>query len=215
MIADRLREHIKAQVDGRESVLFLRERNFQWKQMEWFGFLVEFAGRSLIRDGGFTDGPKYGRTAFDLRGVHVWDLKAHSSHEPDLVLNDVEAIDSCLAEFGGCGFVVVNGTPTWDDSGEFKSWHDALKGPPSRYVLANAARNARSRPRKTGFAVSSIDVLWLSAANVTAAITSGELAYFQQGMRNSNGRGRRAKYRVPKFIPGSPSSLKLASFPVR
>jgi len=188
-------------VDGQQAIIQMRDEGSRnWKQMEWIGFwfehLVERSVRPLI---GGRVGPTVGRVTFDLQIDRVWDLKVHPEESGStVILNDQEATDAVISDFGGLGFIVVWGNATYDDGdGSFKDWHDALKGGTSAYEVERIRRDAPSRRRKTAFRPMGAKALWLpDLETVARAQRTGWLSDFQEGMRNSNGGGRRSKYKV-------------------
>ena len=185
-------------MDGRRTILALQQAGARWRDMEWIGFGFEHLARSvLVAQCHASAGPYFGRTQFDVQREHVWDLKAHPRGASGPILNDREAMELCVAEFGGVGFIIAEGDATYDEDGLFKAWHDALKGGISTYEVDRIARHARSRRRKTAFSISSYEAFWFpSPASLQAAVAAGALSYFQEGMRNSNGMPRRPKYLV-------------------
>lgn len=186
--------------DGREAILELQENDYQWRQMEWIGWYFEFRGRTaLIKDLGGTTGPQFGNTQFDYKLKHVWDLKAHPTNTSSrwMILNDKEAIESCIAVHGGVGFVVAIGTAAFDLSGTFKDWHDDLKGGTSAYEAERIRRRAPSRRRKVSFTIDHYTAFyWNSMAEINQGKGGGWIRTFQEGMRNADGSPRRAKYCV-------------------
>lgn len=61
--------------DGKESVLELKEANFNWRQMEWWGFYFEHLCYERLENSFEIPGDRYGtaRTAcFDLKGSINW-----------------------------------------------------------------------------------------------------------------------------------------------
>lgn len=172
--------------------------------MEWIGWYFEYAAReALTKEIGGSRGPSFGRTGFDYRRDFVWDLKAHpttmASGAPakSAVLNDKEAIETCVAEHGGVGFIIAEGRAEYDTTGAFKRWHDALKGGASQYEKERVARGAPSRKRKTSFRIEGYETLFFRLrADLQRGEKEGWLLRFQEGMRNANGSPRRAKYMV-------------------
>lgn len=201
IILDNLVQVIPDHVDGRDAIVEMKDAGSpNWRQMEWIGFwfehVVDFHLKSRL---GVSVGPSVGRTKFDLVLDHVWDLKVHPQNSTSkfLILNDKEAVDSCIEEFGGFGFVVVTGDAEYDESGEFKSWHDGLKGGRSNYEEERVRRGAPSRRRKIGFHPKAIDAVFLAnLGDVSRGLDERWLGYFQTGMRNSNGAARRPKYQI-------------------
>jgi hypothetical protein len=196
-----LMTHVLTQWDGKTCISELHDADYQWRQMEWIGWWFEWKVGTVLREQlGGTEGPTYGNTQFDYRRNHVWDFKAHvsnSSSGTQIVLNDSEAIDLCIAEHSGVGFVIAEGNADYnDENATFKRWHDELKGSTSAYEQQRIARGARSRKRKVAFALTRYLPLFLTADLVTQGQRNGWLGYFQGGMRNADGSPRRPKYKL-------------------
>lgn len=206
-IADVIQKNIPATLDGKEAILNMKEEgSANWRQMEWIGFWFEHFVQSQLRHKiSAKTGPTYGTTTFDLERKFVWDLKSHPSNISSLILNDVKAIQSCILERGGLGFIILSGDVIYDDNQmTFKNWHDVLKGRTSTYEKERIARNAPSRRRKTKFMPTKVEGIWFdSASKIESALVSGVLGHFQQGMRNSNG-----KSRAPKIMIKNSSSIE-------
>jgi hypothetical protein len=109
--------NLPQRVDGKDAILELKQRNYHWRQMEWIGWYFEYRIFTILSESiGGTTGPAYGNTTFDYKRQFVWDLKAHPKYtnkgtpnEP-MILNDREAIEKCVTEKLGLGFIVVNGS---------------------------------------------------------------------------------------------------------
>lgn len=187
--------------DGKRCILEMREAGSgDWKQMEWIGFYFEFKARQvLIPKIGGDIGPVYGRTKFDYKLNYVWDFKVHPQQPGKWAyMNDTEAVDSCIQDHGGIGWLIACGRSAYDDFGEFKAWHDRLKGEKSKYEQENLKRGAAQRTRKTSFLFNDLVVVRLESQDaVKDAMAAGWLRdNMQAGQRNSNGKPRRPKYGV-------------------
>lgn len=192
-----LREKLPKTVDGRDAITAMRdEGSTNWRQMEWIGFWFEHFVETRISKGlGITKGPTYGKTTFDTRLSHVWDLKVHPDAKPQLILNDQEAFQACVVDNNGLGFVILEGEAEFDSSGEFKRWHDLLKGGTSSYEAARVREGRPSRKRKISFRPRRLVALYFPDLDaISVGIRDGWLGTFQEGMSNSNGKPRRAKY---------------------
>ncbi len=210
-IVEGIAEILPRVLDGREAIMMMKnEGSRNWRQMEWIGFWFEHLVDTKVDSAlGVRRGPSYGKTRFDIERQFVWDLKAHPAGSADLILNDQEAVEECIDEHGGLGFIIVNGTATYDTDGAFKAWHDDLKGKKSDYEVERENRGARSRIRKTSFRPGSIDAVWLADANaISNGRKGGWLGGFQEGMRNSDGQSRRPKYKLNTVT--RPSGIVLA-----
>lgn len=197
-----LRENIPQVWDGRKCILELKEADYNWKQMEWIGWYFEYKARLvLINTIGGSEGPTYGNTTFDYKKQYVWDFKAHpsnSSSHPWAIMNDCEAVQSCIRDNHGLGFVIAMGNAFYNDEDQsFKIWHDNLKGGKSKYEQERIKRGAKSRKRKTSFKLTDYLVLFFSnIKQIEIALEEEWLRYFQKGMRNADGSPRRTKYQI-------------------
>jgi hypothetical protein len=213
LLLSKLRSSIPSQIDGKEAILQMKEEGSRnWRQMEWIGFWFEHFVRTEVTGRlGISVGPSFGRTQFDLLISCVWDLKVHPrSADGKLILNDKEAIDLCIAERGGFGFIAVVGEAEYDGTGEFKAWHDVLKGGTSAYEVERIKRGAPSRRRKVSFNPQSVEAVFFSDQNqINQGINEGWLTLFQSGMRNSNGNPRREKYQID--LDRAPSEIRVSS----
>ncbi len=192
-----------------------------WKQMEWIGWYFEFLCGQILPAVMKIPGPDYGNCGFDGFLDVPWDFKAHVTHnrhgkknKGNVVINDCEAIDGALAQYGSIGLIMATGRAHFNDvNGSFKRWHDQIKGGTSAYERERVARGARSRPRKTRFDVEEILLLELTRPFVDGCDR------FQEGFRNADGSPRRAKImlnlskvgervriRIP-FAPNPPALL--------
>ena len=188
--------------DGKNCIFELKEADYNWKQMEWIGWFFEYKARLvLINTIGGEKGPTYGNTSFDYKNQHVWDFKSHpvnSSSHPWAIMNDCEAVQSCIQDNHGLGFVIALGHAIYNDEDQsFKIWHDNLKGGKSKYERERIKRGAKSRRRKTSFELTDYLVLFFSnMKQLEKALEEEWLGYFQQGMRNADGSPRRTKYKI-------------------
>jgi hypothetical protein len=192
-----LREKLPKTIDGRDAITAMRdEGSTQWRQMEWIGFWFEHFVETKIAAGmGITKGPTYGNTTFDTKISQVWDLKVHPDAKPQLILNDQEAFKACIEQNGGLGFIILEGQAEFDSSGDFKRWHDILKGGTSAYEAARIMNGKPSRKRKVSFTPKRMVALYFpNLDSVREGLRDGWLGEFQENMSNSNGKPRRAKY---------------------
>lgn len=177
--------------DGRECILELKAAGYQWQQMEWIGWYNEYKAGKVVRlELGGGDGPQYGSTRFDYHGNYVWDFKVHpTGRNAWAILNDQEAVDLCIRDHGGLGFVLTLGMAEYDDpAASFKQWHDELKGTVSRYEQERLTRGAPSRRRKVSFKVTDYLAVSFEGSKATrTGLRDGWLKEFQKGMRNADG----------------------------
>ena len=187
-------------IDGKEAILAMKAGgSTNWRQMEWIGFFPEFwFERNLAVELDSQVGPKFGNVVFDVKRQFVWDLKAHSQGANHWApLNDVEAVTKCIVEFDGVGFLVVSGPCDYDTDGQFKRWHDEVKGGRSKYSLAGDAVGRLGRTRKTSFRPNHLLAFrFATLEDLNRAQGEGWIRGFQKGMRNSNDQPRREKIMV-------------------
>jgi hypothetical protein len=178
--------------DGKASVLYLKENNYNWKQMEWWAFYFEFvAKRNLLEKGFNTKGIKINNTIFDIGRDISWDLKAHIGNKDTLILNDKVAVDSIIEQDGYYGIIVASCSAEYDTDRSFKKWLDELKGGMSKYEEGRIERGASSRVRKSKVVLNNIDIYIINRDLVLRLID------MNQG-RNSNGKARKPKYILDK-----------------
>jgi len=207
-----LKTSLPKTIDGKEAILELKRIDYNWKQMEWIGWYFEhLLFTTIIGALGGTGGPTFGNTAFDYKKKYVWDFKTHPILTPKgnrndtMILNDKEAIDLCVQKYNGIGFIVVHGNAVFDQTGEFKSWHDALKGGHSDYERERIKRGAPSRKRKSAFEIDHIETLFFNnSEELNRGVSERWITFFQEGMRNADGSPRRSKYAIKTIkAPGS------------
>lgn len=166
--------------------------------MEWVGFWFEYFIDDVVltKTSGLT-GPKFGRTQFDLMLGDPWDLKAHPKDIDEVILNDVDAVNQCISQYGSINYFLLSGDVSYDDEEQtFKHWHDSMKGKVSKYVERGIASGRTSRRRKTAFRPKELLGVQVDAKSLKYGLSSGAITYFQKGMKNSNGNPRNAKYKI-------------------
>ena len=193
--------------DGKHSILELKTaseadgQNHGWKQMEWIGFYFEWKARKiLINNLGGSTGPRFGSVVFDYQYQGIWDFKSHPNNQTAewSYLNDVQSVNECIDEHGHLGWIIADGRADYDNTGDFKIWHDRLKGKISGYELERIRRGARSRKRKKSFFLENIYIIEFTAlSRVKGAMQQGWLRNdMQAGQRNADGSSRNAKYGI-------------------
>ena len=178
--------------DGKRAILEMKERNFQWRQMEWAGFYFELLCRDRIGDKFAVPGKKYGNVSFDFFGAANWDMKASAikTDRHTAILNDIAATNASVAEFGAHGIVMALIDVEYNDEDRaFQKWHSQLKGGLSNYTKERIARNATSRYRKTSAILRQILFLAIDENNIN------NLGMHAQG-RNADGSPRNPKYLI-------------------
>jgi hypothetical protein len=181
---------LKTDWDGRESILILKDANYNWRQMEWWAFYFEYLCRTALKDSFEIPGERYGNVCFDLKRSVNWDLKSKAvkSDDHQAILNDKEAMQKSIEAYGEHGAVIALCDVEYNDENRtFQAWHSELKGGKSKYEQAREARTNVSRYRKTKAVLTEILLLRFTAESLP------NLGTLKQG-RNSNGNPRREKY---------------------
>ncbi len=179
--------------DGKKSVLELKEANFNWRQMEWWGFYFEHIAFEKLRDAFSIPGDKFGKVktaCFDIKGAINWDLKAKAikSDDHQSILNDTEATEWSIKKYGAHGLIIALCDVEYNDSDRsFQKWHEKLKGGKSKYEIIREQRTSISRYRKTRAEL--VEILFLVVNSKNKSL----LGIHHQG-RNSNGKPRPPKY---------------------
>jgi len=177
--------------DGKTAILEMKnEGNRQWRQMEWIGFYFQFLCEKYFGNLFKFQFPRYGNASFDGFYKLPFDFKSHaintSSHK--IPVNDREAIECGIRDYGSVGLIVAVGDVIYNDEDRsFQKWHEELKGKPSNYVLENRRRGAWSRLRKFNFTLKEISIIEITDK------TLENCGSFQTGFRNSDGSPRREK----------------------
>jgi len=179
--------------DGKECVLELKGANYNWKQMEWWGFYFEFLCRTNLHTAFVIPGDRYGKTktaCFDAKRTINWDFKAKAIKSDDhrSILNDMAGMDWSIEKYGAHGLMIALCDVEYNDSDRsFQRWHSELKGEKSRYEIEREQRTSVSRYRKSSAALQEVLFLVVDSRNVSL------LEIHHQG-RNSNGKPRPPKY---------------------
>lgn len=199
LLAETLVASLPKRWDGRDCIRELKAENYHWRQMEWIGWWFEFKAKQILTAVGGTAGPRFGNMVFDFSLNGTWDFKTHptnSRSSGSAYLNDQEAVDDCLRTSSHVGWIIAVGEAEYDETGQFKVWHDELKGAESAYVREGRAVGRRSRRRKCAFQLR--EIAWFefkSAAQLQEAIDAGWLCSgMQAGQQNADGTARRPKY---------------------
>jgi hypothetical protein len=184
-------------VDGKSAILEMKDAGSpNWRQMEWIGFWFEhFVDEVFLTESKGLTGPVFGKTQFDMMLSAPWDLKAHPSDIRQIILNDKSAVDACISQFGTVNYLLISGHTEYDDENRsFKTWHDSIKGGVSKYETTRVSEGRPSRRRKTSFEPTHLFAFSLDHDTLGSAVQDGSIGLFQEGMRNSNGKPRNAKY---------------------
>ncbi len=176
--------------EGKQSILELKEAEYNWRQMEWWGFYFEYLCRRALAGICTIPGDRIGRTTFDLKRHINWDVKASAikSDSHRAILNDKTAMGASIAHYGVHGVIVALCDVEYNDVDRtFQRWHTELKGGLSPYEQERRQRTSVSRYRKTHVTLKEILFLSIDATTVQ------HLSTMRQG-RNANGMPRPEKY---------------------
>jgi len=176
--------------DGKASILEMKEVDYNWRQMEWWGFYFELKARAVLENLFEIPGERYGTVTFDLKRTVNFDLKAKAIKSDDhrAILNDKTAMESSIAKHGEHGVILALCDVEYNDVNRtFQKWHSELKGGKSKYELDREARTTASRYRKTRAELAELLFLRVDKDNLAL------LGTMRQG-RNSNGAPRPEKY---------------------
>lgn len=167
--------------------------NYGWRQMEWAGFYFEYllkkkADNNIVPFSDYYLAGGNGKTKFDFYDENnnfVFDVKVHDINNNIVPLNDAAAIEAIIKDRGELGIMIAAAEPTFDKNGEFKIWHNKIKGKKSKYV----SKNGRSRKRKSAMKIKFVSLYVLNEET----INSSAIIQMHQGV-NSNSAKRPMKY---------------------
>ena len=188
--------------EGKQSILEMKDVNYNWKQMEWWGFFFELLCQRKLENFFSIPGDKYGikhSACFDLRRTINWDLKAKAiqANNSNIILNDTIGTNQSLEKYGFHGLIVALCNVEYDTDRSFYTWHRILKDGKSKYEekldkereldIEQKQKPSLSRDRKTKVDLQEISFLIINPKNVSLLDT------YCQG-RNSNNKSRNKKY---------------------
>ncbi|GMO62569.1 MAG: hypothetical protein Ta2D_09080 [Rickettsiales bacterium] len=177
--------------DGRESILELKQADYNWRQMEWIGWYFEYKAKQILKND-FAQGDKYENITFDLKKTINWDLKSSAikTDNHKIILNDKIAMDLSIKEHKYHGEIIALCDVMYnDDNRTFQQWHTELKGGKSDYEKDREQRTSVSRYRKTQATLTEILLLVIQEKDLD------NLLIMKQG-RNSDGNPRNEKYMI-------------------
>lgn len=181
--------------DARHCILQMREEKCpNWRQMEWIGWFFQHLCDTKLNQVFLIPGESFrdGSVRFDgaAEGFN-FDFKAHAlkkgSKKDRTVLNDKQSMDESVAKYGRHGLLLALLDCDYDTTGDFKSWHDSIKGGTSAYVSEGHATGRKSRVRKIKAKVVKFVLITITKDSIQ------RLPVLKQG-KNSNGKPRPVKY---------------------
>ncbi|MCW5763417.1 MAG: hypothetical protein KIT88_09280 [Phycisphaeraceae bacterium] len=178
--------------DGKSCVLEMKERNFQWRQMEWWAFYFELLCRDRLSSVLRMPGDRYNSVQWDATGRINWDFKSKAikTDTNSFILNDQEAMNASVETHGEHGLIVCLCDVEYNDKDRtFQRWREELAGGRSAYQQQREKRTSNSRYRKVLAVPVELVFMRFDAASLS------RLGTMRQG-RTSNGKPRPVKYSV-------------------
>lgn len=178
--------------DGKESILKLKEVDYNWRQMEWWGFYFEYLCRNALTPYFEIPGERFASVSFDAKRSFNWDFKAKAIKSDDhrAILNDCEAMQASIKKYGQHGLILALCDVEYNDNNRsFQKWHEDLKGGKSKYEMERIKRTSVSRYRKVKAELAEIVLVTITVDSLDSFAT------YKQG-RNSNGKPRPEKYMI-------------------
>ena len=185
--------------NGKDCIIQMRqEGSNHWRQMEWIGWyfqhlcdtqlnnVFQIPGESFRNGNVSFDGAAEGFN-FDFK-AHAW-MTAAGKRQPNTVLNDKIAMDESVAKYGRHGLLLALLKCEYDHDGNFKKWHESVKGDTSDYVKEGINTGRKSRKRKVSAIVEKYVILTITKENIH------RLPVMNQG-RNADGKPRMPKYGI-------------------
>ena len=177
--------------DGKECIIELKKADYNWRQMEWWGFYFEYKVIQLLSGTNIQiPGEKFGNVTFDLKGTINWDMKtsAIKSDSHKIILNDINAMNESIKNNKYHGEIIALCDVEYNDANRtFQKWHNRLKGGLSDYEKERKERTSISRYRKTKAILTELLYVIFNKEKLDY------LDIMKQG-RNSNGNPREPKY---------------------
>jgi len=181
--------------DAKSCIIEMQKNGFKhWRQSEWIGWYFQYLCESKLRAIFSIPGASYGNAEFDgsAEGLN-FDFKAHSwydrkrSIKKTTILNDKIAMEESIRVNGRHCLLIALLDCSYDSSGEFKKWHEKVKGEESKYVAEGRKTGRPQRILKTNAKVVKFLVLTITSENIH------RLPIMKQP-KNSNGKPRLPKY---------------------
>lgn len=177
--------------DGKECIIELKKADYNWRQMEWWGFYFEYKVIQLLSGTNIQiPGEKFSNVTFDLKGTINWDMKASAikSDSHKIILNDINAMNESIKNNKYHGEIIALCDVEYNDANRtFQKWHNRLKGGLSDYEKERKERTSISRYRKTKAILTELLYVIFNKEKLDY------LDIMKQG-RNSNGNPREPKY---------------------
>jgi len=170
----------------------MKDRDFQWKQMEWWAFYFEMLCHDRLREVLRMPGDTDGRCTWDGTGHINWDFKAKAikTDSHSLILNDKSSMDASIEKHNEHGLLICLCDVEYNDKERtFQRWRESLQGGKSDYQVRREQRTSTSRYRKTLAVPTELLFVQICDADLQ------RLGTMKQG-RNSNDKDRPPKYMI-------------------
>lgn len=194
-------------VDGQEAIIEMKEKGWNWKEVEWPGFYLKHKIRELVISRYPSDFEEYNQGKLYLvKGEHIWDTRFNVqqrgtwNHVPFM---STDNINKLIEECNGIGVLVVNAIANYDLGFAFYDWHEELKERPSDYTEQREAEGRPSRVRKIAFMITRVYAYYFPNDSIHQGVDEGWInPSFQSTARQQDGGLREGKYEL--LIDGIP-----------
>lgn len=188
-------------VDGRMAILEMKEAGFPgWQEVEWAGFHAKFLVQKMCREklNGEIQVYDLDKKRHLVRGDYAWDTRFHVYDKSDKIpLGDVKGYSDLVEKHGGIGLLVVDAAVNTDKNGDFRRWHEELKGGSSEYSMERERDGRPPRERKTEYLILGVYAYFFTLDDLNKGVMEGWTEDdFQRTMRNADGARRKSKYRI-------------------
>jgi len=186
-------------VDGRDAIVEMKDEGFPgWPEVEWAGFHVKYLIQKICQKK-LADKvkPLTIRKRHLVKGEYLWDPRFCANEEKHVILGDVDEYLELIETEGngGIGLLIINAVAKYDLNGDFRRWHDELKGGPSEYTVEREVEGRPPRMRKTEYMITTVTGYYFTLSDLEKGVERGWLRDdFQRGMRNFDGSPRKEKY---------------------
>jgi len=183
-------------VDGRYAIQEMKEKELpSWKENEWQGYYLKHLVRELCDEKcpgieSYTEGKNY-----LVKGEYLWDVRNKTADEeiPTILFSN-QVMNKFLDEFGGIGVIIADSVAYSDENGDFRRWHEELKGGESEYTKKRKAEGRPPRKMKTAFVIIKVGAYYFTEDDFKKGVAQGWLdRSFQRNMRQFNGSSRGGK----------------------
>jgi hypothetical protein len=202
-------------IDGKESILEMKKNNSpSWKEVEWPGHYIKYLIQNFcIQNPGYNMSPFEDVKRHLVKGNFLWDVRVNDFKRSDTILGDVREYDRLTVSNNGVGVILVDAQILTDRTGNFRKWHDELKGGLSAFSKRREKEGRREQPRKEKILIKGIRAYFFQPGDLARGVTEGWAKdKFQRTMRNATVGTRNNKYQILKSKIPSGNILFLKNF---